>query len=110
MKSSQMKVSINDIIDLLPIVADRGWTARAGSSTRLIRSGDGECPICALLNEINWHSWPLGNCWTTAAYSACNESGISICGIDKIVNAADTNRKSSSALRRRILEALGVQP
>lgn len=41
--------SADDILDLLPLVADRGWSIRDG----YIRDRDGRCPICALVNELS---------------------------------------------------------
>lgn len=43
-------ITTEQIMDLLPIVADnRTWTNNCG----YIRSDANECPICAIINEIN---------------------------------------------------------
>jgi len=38
------------LLDLLPIVADRGWDV---GERGVIRDRDGRCPMCALANEID---------------------------------------------------------
>lgn len=49
-----MKITAQDIIDLLPIVADRGWSVRSSGRMRgTIRDRDDRCPVCALVNEID---------------------------------------------------------
>ena len=44
-------VSTQELLDLLPLVADQKWTVRGLS--KAIRNSLGECPICAIVNEIN---------------------------------------------------------
>jgi len=42
-----MELTAQEIIGLLPIVADREWGQRDA-----LRDPDGRCPICALVHEI----------------------------------------------------------
>lgn len=42
-------ITAQDILDLLPIVADRGWRERRDG---FIRDKDGRCPVCALVHEV----------------------------------------------------------
>lgn len=44
-----MPVTVQDFLDLMPLVADRGWRVDHNGE---IRDRDGRCPICALGNEI----------------------------------------------------------
>jgi len=61
MATARKVVTIQDFVDLLPIIADRGWTMQNG----YIRDRDGACPICALANEIA--STVLHQIWYHAA-------------------------------------------
>lgn len=42
-----MKITADDLFDLLPIVDGRGWEGV------VIRDKDNRCPLCALANEID---------------------------------------------------------
>lgn len=44
------RITAQAIIDLLPIVADRGWFITHGGA---IRDYDGRCPACALVFELS---------------------------------------------------------
>lgn len=44
------QASLEDFLDLFPILSHRGWEIKKG---RIIRDKDGFCPLCALANEID---------------------------------------------------------
>lgn len=44
-------MTVDDILDLMPIVANQTWTVRGGGCA--IRSERNQCPICALVTEIS---------------------------------------------------------
>jgi hypothetical protein len=101
-----MNITSQDILDLLPIVQDRGWTIEHD----LIRDRDNRCPVCALVHELSGgeirYTYDAGMAvaellgvfdWPTV-YSIA----VSIC---PIVSAADS---SEAAGRPQLLEALGL--
>lgn len=45
-----MQVSVSQFFDLLPIVAHQKWEEDFGGE---IRNSKGECPLCAVINELN---------------------------------------------------------
>jgi hypothetical protein len=90
-----------DIIDLLPIVADRGWRVRSGV---VIRDREGRCPICALAHEL---SHGKSN-WYTFAHEAMGGIGLSHEALDAtatVMNAADSPQ---GGYRPALLRALGL--
>lgn len=99
-----MIVTIQDIIDLLPILRDRGWRA-SGSNGSMLRDYGGRCPLCALANEIDPRSDRR-----SYYFGAIADMGISITAADaqRLVHAADNTQLANPALRRKIANALGV--
>ena len=57
--------TIECLLDLLPILADRGWHSESRGE---LRSYYSECPICALVNEIEGYDEGLG--WSVEAKEA----------------------------------------
>lgn len=57
-----------EILDLLPIIAHRGWTVDHEDVPGLnfIRDRDGFCPLCALANEIDPKSTEKTMYWETS--------------------------------------------
>jgi hypothetical protein len=73
---------MNPYIELLPIVADRGWRILGDGS---IRDRDGRCPLCSLANEINRAINLRSNYW-----EALGRVGLAATiETDKIAAAAD---------------------
>jgi hypothetical protein len=90
-----------DIIDLLPIVADRGWHVKAGVA---IRDREGRCPICALAHEL---SHGQSN-WYTFAHEAMGAIGLGHEAQDAtaiVMNAADSQQ---GGYRLALLRALNL--
>ena len=86
-----------DVIDLLPIVADRGWMV-----TRLgwMRDKDNRCPLCAFTNEV------AGTQWHGAAQLAWREAfGTEPKFLLPMIMAADGE---NGELRRAMKQALGL--
>ncbi len=50
-------ITAQDIIDLLPIVADQGWWVGDWIDGCAIRNRDGACPLCALGKELSGEFW-----------------------------------------------------
>lgn len=91
-------INPEDIIDLLPIVADQEWIVRKSGA---IRNLVGECPACAVLNKIS-ETRPSS---TNIALS-CQPLNILLRGLSLFVDAADY--KTNTPMRREILQNLGL--
>lgn len=92
-------MTTQDWINLMPIVADRGWVER---TLGIIRDGAGRCPICALVHEI---SGGLIDLMGDANYAARLLNG-TIAGAGALVDAAD-NRNHPG--RPALMAALGMR-
>jgi hypothetical protein len=96
-----MKIEVQDILDLLPIVADRGWVI-TDRPFNTIRDRDGRCPICAFLNETHGlnYRWEMKLAW--------GESNLPrTAAIKRIAYAADY---PDDPLRPALMQALGMTP
>ena len=91
-------MNAHDWIDLLPLVAHRGWEIDA---VGYVRDRDGFCPICALANEVD-SSFKL----QTYFWHAAERLGLRDAGQDAIARAADS---PSATYRRSLLRALGLE-
>lgn len=60
-----MKITAQDLLDLMPIVKDRGWRITNSGD---IRDKNYSCPVCALANEICGYE-----CYGTDAWAAIYE-------------------------------------
>lgn len=91
------EITAQDILDLLPIVADRGWQI---DSTGFIRDTSWSCPICALLNETHGRGEKVaaGNAWEGVGFR-------DDAGMKSIVGAADNE---DHPLRPDLMRALGM--
>ena len=92
-----MTITAQDILDLLPIVANRGWRLYGSA----IRDKDGFCPICALLNETHGTRWEIlpGSAWQDAELPEASQA------ISIIANAADW---PSHTMRSALMVALDI--
>jgi hypothetical protein len=101
-----MDITVEDIIDLLPIVADRGWKVRE-DLWGVIRDRDGRCPICALVHELSGGEID----YKGAAGKAMRlyvESDITPLGGEVMAVMAGADHKDHP-LRPAIAEALGLK-
>jgi hypothetical protein len=90
----------NPYLDLLPIVADRGWYEDNG----YIRDREGRCPLCSLADEVAGNS--LG--YQGAYHVALHEAGFPPAAeAISIANAAD---RRTHPLRPALMAALGMKP
>lgn len=89
-------VTIKDILDLLPIVADREWSVQG----YLIRDEDGDCPICALVAAID----PTSP-YSTMVRAAFAHIDVRMNDVDRFIRAADSLYRHP-VLREKILSAL----
>jgi hypothetical protein len=90
---------MNKYLELLPIVADRGWSLSEG----YIRDLDSRCPLCALAHEL---SGGEVNVYEMAC-AALDELGAPVdADSDEIVYAAD----GETELRPSLMAALGMKP
>lgn len=91
-------MTAQDYLDLLPIVADRGWRVDEGG---YIRDRDGRCPLCSLANEVD------AKVKKRAAHiSALISIGVSRTYGDRVIMfAAD---EPDSPLRPALMRALGM--
>lgn len=99
-----MKPTKQDILDLLPIVAYRGWKLNFAGA---IRDKKGYCPVCALVDEID-HS--IGEfrhtlAWTSMAMLT-GENIEKLSGVSEIVDSADWKKDET---REEMLQILGVK-
>lgn len=92
-------VTAQQIIDLLPIVAERDWRLRDGA----IRDSDNFCPVCALVQEIDPSS-P----YKLFAWQALDRIGVTGNAAYDLMEAADEGDGGIMGVicRRKILEAL----
>lgn len=107
-----MRITTQTLLDLLPIVAtNRMWRVDSAGN---VRSDRNECPICAIVNEID------GGWWTTTALVALEslarrgriDSSKSIYCIGGFMRAADNffapNEDEACRVRAAILAGLGL--
>lgn len=96
------RVTAKDWLDLMPLVADKGWAVAGGR----LRDGDGRCPICALLYET--HGTGSSELYWLAVREAFGERarGELEYAADDIARAADM---PSDPLRPALLAALGLE-
>lgn len=96
------KLTVENILGLLPIVADRGWQLDV---TGRVRDKNGACPLCALVNEIKGEER-----WTITYGLAMLDLGIyaydeSRMAANAIALAADNKKQEH---RQELLQALGL--
>lgn len=93
-----MKITAQDLLDLMPIVKDRGWRV---DGLGWIRDAQDRCPICALAYEIS-----NGRTNYLTFYKAAARHGWgAIGGAKRIANAADNPK---NPLRPALMQALGM--
>lgn len=92
-------MTAQDWIDLLPIVADRGWHVRLND--QYIRDRSDRCPICALAHEVDSSI----DEYTFANRAAARVFDTQSC-VPAIMNAADS---LTHPLRPALMHALGMQ-
>lgn len=92
-------ITTEQILDLLPIVADQEWKIEGC----VIRNTEGVCPICAVVNEI------IGEKnWRLMAVTALNDIGVEggVGGsANQFILAADGEE---GPIRDQIIDILGV--
>lgn len=95
-------ITADDIIDLLPIVADRGWRILGNG---YIRDMDDRCPVCALAHEMTDGKVD----YELAAHVAAKEAwGVKERFIViRLMRAAD--KEADYNMRRRMLKMLGLE-
>lgn len=99
-----MSVTAEQILDILPIVANQGWRIRVDGGA--VRNRKGVCPVCALVNELTGETF-----WRAAAHSAwCSLTGADWSSDNDgaamlIAQAADD---PASPLRPALMQALGM--
>jgi hypothetical protein len=92
-------ITAQDILDLLPIVADRGWKVGCNNT---IRDRNERCPICSLLNET--HRFPF----KVMGITAWDSAGLpDVSAAIQIMIAANN---SGHPLRPALMRALGMKP
>ena len=96
---SDQHITNQELLDLLPLVADQQWSKAYGAA---IRNQDGACPICAIVNEINGERK-----FTTDAFAALNTLGVYF-GYGHFVLAADVKEYDSHQVREQMLQILHV--
>jgi hypothetical protein len=108
-KTYSEQETIDALLDLLPIVADREWEVRENGNIRM-PSGFGAtnmCPLCALANEVQgYEQWYLS---AATATRLVIEPGTSIDAASRLMDAADF-KTDEPALRYRMMLALGLTP
>lgn len=92
------KMTLDQFLELLPIVADRKWTIQQNS---YIRDENGRCPICSLVNEIDPSIHYYG-----MAMSALFEANITFDMASIVMGAAD--RENRSVVRKKMIEILNI--
>ena len=94
------KTTTQELLDLLPIVADQKWRVTFGS----VRNQDGACPICAVVNEITGE-----NTHKVDAHAAMNSLGY-YTGFGEFMMVADFARKSPEhrAIREQMHQLLQI--
>lgn len=99
-----MTLTTKAILDLLPIVADRGWRIRNDGA---VRDRDDRCPVCALVHELSRGTIDM----TVSAVRAMRQLGYDSAGIyspvPRVMDAADIDHGSGSD-RKPLLRALGL--
>jgi hypothetical protein len=106
MTTDQFTFTADDIIDLLPIVANRGWRV---SFSGAIRDRDGRCPVCALVHEVSGGALDE----KTKAWNALQRLGFrsytayNFGSVHSITLASDI---PFGPLRDRLEQALGMRP
>jgi hypothetical protein len=102
-KLAQAEPHMNKYLELLPIVADRGWRITREGLIRAERDRLEQCPICALSQEIE-----PASPWMNSFGLALKDIGLPA---DKdalaVANAADW---PSHPLRPALMAALGMKP
>lgn len=93
-----MNITAEDIIALLPIVADRGWRVYEDGA---IRSARIACPLCELAYEADSSFWGF-----YAVRPAAEALSIPIWHAKTVADAADHPRHP---LRPLMLAALGIK-
>jgi hypothetical protein len=89
---------MNPYLELLPIVADRGWEIRPSG---VIRDRDSRCPLCALANEIDHTILYIG-----AYPAALKRAGLMLLfEAHSVATAAD---RTNHPLRNDLMAALGM--
>jgi hypothetical protein len=101
--------TIDALLDLLPIVADREWEVSDNGEirTRVWKNTPGCCPLCALANEVQGRAeWFI---MADSAVASCIEPYGNGGAIDRLMYAADSTTREP-ALRYRMMLALGLTP
>jgi hypothetical protein len=91
---------MNKYLELLPIVADRGWRSEEGG---YIRDIDGRCPLCSLAHELSDGEVNRFE----MALNALADLGLPFTDADEVISAADDR---ADALRPALMAALGMKP
>ena len=93
-------ITPDTLIDLMPIIANRGWRV---DRDIFIRDRQGFCPICAIVEEITQEDAT----WRLAAHAAMGSiDADDYDSVESVANAAD---RPNHWLRERLMLALGVQ-
>lgn len=98
-------VTAEQILDLLPLVADRGWAEDLAAGIRMIRDLSGRCPLCALFHEID-PNVDRHFAYMVAADELLGPSWNSESALSDIANAAD---HAGHRLRNNLRQALEMQ-
>jgi hypothetical protein len=96
-------ITTQDLIDLLPVVQDRGWEILPNG---YIRDRDGRCPICSLVHELSGGEidYTFNTFSAMERYLGTVDEKTDV-SIQRIMNAADG---VWGAVREDMVEALGL--
>jgi len=81
-------VTADDILDLMPIVAHLPWSVSLHGG---IRTATGQCPVCALVEELSGGEIAFNNIAITAMEDLFGKEYLMVhaMGVAKIMRAAD---------------------
>lgn len=98
-------VTVEEVLDLLPIVANRGWRV---TGIGFIRDRDDRCPICALAHEVTGGEVDLRQMARLAQLQMFpgEQSQPLSYAFDRIIMAADVR---SAPWRTLLMQALGMR-
>lgn len=98
-------VTIQDIMELLPIVSHKGWSIDKFGK---IRDEHDRCPVCSLFNEIDSSMKE-----TAMVSTAERKMNITIDGVYKLMDAADNCKVYADSevkeIREQLIEILGAK-
>ena len=95
---SNQEITVDDVLDVMPILARQGWRIKRGGH---IRNRNGRCPLCALAHKVGPSFARRLN-----ALDAARTLGLKDLAMLAIVAASDGMQ---SAVRDRLVQTLGAR-